>query len=212
MGPFSLAYEQEPYYLFVALAGSLLFIVQLVLMIVTGAGSEAAGVEADGAFDGIDVDVDMTGAEAIDANDASHVDSTAAFKLFSIQSIFAFLMGFGWMGLACRIEWGLTGFSSFLASMAFGVFAMLLSAYLNFQLKKLSGSSIYDVRTSVGQIGTVYLKIPAKGMGQGQVEVSVSGSKRILKASSNGGEISSFTTVEVIDIHNDGAVVVRPKV
>ncbi len=211
MGQLALAYQNEPYYFFTAILGSVIFLIQLILMITTGAGAEGAE-GADGAFDGIDLETDMSSAEAVDAVDAGHIDSTAAFKLFSVQSILGFLMGFGWMGLACRLEWEMSGFASFAASMGFGTLAMGLSAFLQLQLKKLNTTSKQDVRTTLGQVGTVYLKIPAKGMGMGQIEITISGTKRILKATSNGGEIASFTTVEVIDVHNDNTVLVKPKV
>ena len=68
-------------YLIIAVAGTLLFLIRLAFTYFGGGGGD---FEVDGDF-----------------------DTDGAFTFFSVLSILAFFMGAGWMGLACRLDWGL---------------------------------------------------------------------------------------------------------
>lgn len=57
----------------------------------------------------------------------------------------------------------------------------------------------------------MYLTIPAKGQGQGQVEVTVSGRRKIIRAISSGAEIPAFADVTVVAAQDDESLVVEPK-
>ena len=58
----------------------------------------------------------------------------------------------------------------------------------------------------------VYLTIPQRGKGHGQVEVSVSGRKKILRALSVKDEIAAFADVKVLEVRDDQTLVVEPLV
>ncbi len=92
-------------------------------------------------------------------------DSDASFTLFSVLSILAFFMGAGWMGLACRLDWGLDRLTSSLVSVGFGFVMMLGAAGLAHVARRLDRSVEYDVRTAVGRTGRMYLTVPAAGQG-----------------------------------------------
>jgi hypothetical protein len=53
------------------------------------------------------------------------------------------------------------------------------------------------------------VNVPAKGKGQGQVEVVVSGRKKVLPAVSTGGKIASFVAVRVLEVRDDKTLVVE---
>lgn len=169
-----------------ALVGTLFFVLRLLFALF--------GFDAD-----TDVDGDFDGS----ASDAS-------FSLFSLLSILAFLMGAGWMGLAARLEWGLARPWAFLLAMGFGTFMMLTASGLMFLLRRMTEEGQYDLATSVGRTGRAYVNIPAKGKGQGQVEVVVSGRKKVLPAVSGGGKIASFTAVRIVEVRDDESLVVEP--
>ena len=57
---------------------------------------------------------------------------------------------------------------------------------------------------------TVYLPIPEKGQGTGQVQVSVSGRKKIVRAVSAGPRFEAFTEVRVVEARDDATLVAGP--
>ena len=173
-------------YFIMAAFGTILFVSRLVISLFGGDGGD------------FDADIDMDSG------------TDASFTLFSLLSVTAFIMGSGWMGLACRIDWELGRITSLLAAVGFGTAMMLLASGLMFMTRKLNRVVRYDLQTAVGKTGRVYLDIPANGTGQGQVEVSVSGRKKILKAITKGSELAAFTDVKVIDVRDDDTLVVEP--
>lgn len=185
-------FNQHPAYFLMAVFATALYLFKIVFLLIGG------DTDAD-----LDVDTD------IDVDSDVHVDGTAAFTLISIQSILAFFMGTGWMGLACRDEWKLSQSSSLLVAAGFGFLMMLLNSYLAFKIKGLNQENKIDFREAIGKEGKAYINIPAKGEGYGQVEINVEGSKRVLQAQSSGEEISSFTTVKVVDVVASSVLVVE---
>jgi hypothetical protein len=170
-------------YFIMAVVGTVLFVLRLSLSLFGG--------------DGGDFDTDFD------------VDTDSSFTLFSLLSVLSFIMGSGWMGLACRVDWGLGRVPSLLIAVGFGTAMMFLASGLMILTRKLNRSVQYDVRTAIGRTGRAYMTIPAKGQGQGKVEVSVSGRLKVLAAISNGEEIGAFTDVKVIDARDDDTIVVE---
>lgn len=181
------------FYFFFALIATLLFLIRL-------------GVTL---FFGGDSDIDME----VDADVPTDVDVDAhgnqVFGMLSIQSLLAFFMGAGWMGLIARFDWQLSRLSTGVAAVLFGVVLMSFSVWLMLMVRKLEKSNPYDVKTAIGHTGRVYMNIPEKGQGAGQVEVSVSGRKKIMAAVSSGPAIASFTNVKIIDSRDDETLIVE---
>lgn len=172
-------------YLVMAGVATLLFLLRLGLALFAG---------ADADFDA-DVDADL--------------GSDASFSLFSLLSILAFFMGAGWMGLACRLEWNMGRLPSALSATAFGVAMMVLASGLMYTTRRLNRDIKYDVGTAVGTTARVYARIPPKGEGAGQVEVTVSGRRKIMRAVSNNEQLEAFTDVRVVAARDDETLVVE---
>lgn len=171
-------------YLIMALVGTVFFVLRLLLALFVGdAGDGDVGMDADG---------------------------DSGFSFFSLLSVLAFFMGAGWMGLTCRVDWGLGSFASAVASAGFGTAMMGMASGMMFATRKLNRTVEYDLGTAVGRTARVYLTIPAKGRGRGQVEVDVSGRRKIIEAVSTGEKISQFESVRVVEVRDDGAMVVEP--
>jgi hypothetical protein len=156
----------------------------------------------------------LFGGDASDGGDL-HADhgaaSDASFELFSLLSILAFFMGAGWMGLACRLDWGLGRLPSALSATAFGLLMMALAAWMMSAVRRLNRDVGYDLETAVGKVGRVYLTVPAKGAGHGQVEITVSGRKKIVRAQSAGPKLDAFRDVRVVAARSeDETLVVEP--
>ena len=177
------------FYFFFAFMGTFLFLIKLALSIFFGGDADV-----DLGLDGADLDADF--------------DASESFNLLSIQSFLAFFMGTGWMGLIARFDWELSRIATGIAAALFGFGLMSLSAWLMMMMKKLEQTSEYDLKTAIGHTGRVYMNIPEKGQGAGQVEVSVSGRKKILNAISDGTAVASFTSVKVIDVRDDETLII----
>ena len=176
-------------YLFLAVTATALFVIRLGLQFFFG-----------------DVDMHVDTDVHVDA----HMDSTGAFELFSLLSILAFFMGVGWMGLACRVSWGMGSALSAVSATAFGLSLMGLSSGLMYAVRQMAEEGRYDVNTAIGEIGKCYLTIPAKGEGQGQVEITVSGRLKVLPAISNGERIPAFQRVKIVAVVGEDTFVVEP--
>jgi len=177
-------------YFVMAMVGTLLFLLRLVFAL----------FGADGGDFDVDVDVDF------------HADAgtDASFTLFSLLSVMAFIMGTGWMGLACRIDWGLGRVPSVLISVGFGVAMMFLASGLMYMTRKLNRTIRYDTKTAIGRTGQVYMTIPAKGKGLGKIQVAVSGRLMTVNAITHGKELPAFTDVKVVDARDDETLIVEP--
>jgi hypothetical protein len=159
---------------------------------------------------GIRLVVAMFGGDGGDFDADAGAGSDASFTLFSLLSVMAFIMGTGWMGLACRIDWGLSRPLSVVIAVSFGVVMMFLASGLMFFTRRLNRTVTYDVETAVGKTAHVYMTIPAKGAGQGKVQVSVSGRLMTVNAISAGPELTAFADVRVVGTRDDETLVVEP--
>jgi len=152
----------------------------------------------------------MIGGDGDVDGDTDGFDTDASFSLFSVLSILAFFMGAGWVGLACRLDWELGSLLSSVLAAGFGFAMMMAASGLMYALRRLNTSIEVDLTTAIGKTGRVYLTIPAHGEGHGQIEISVSGRKKILDAASTGPEIAAFADVKVIEIRDDEMLIVEP--
>jgi hypothetical protein len=175
-------------YLVMALIGTVFFVLRLLIALFFGDGGDVDGDLADvGGGDG-------------------------AFSLFSLLSILAFFMGAGWMGLTCRVDWGLGSMVSAAAATGFGMVLMLMASGLMAFARSLNQSVEYDLETAVGHTASVYMSIPERGEGRGQIKVTVSGRMKMMDAISNGPPIPEFRSVKVLEVRDDGTFVVEPEV
>lgn len=174
-------------YLIMALVGTVFFVLRLLLALFFG---------GDGDMDGDLADVG---------------DGDGAFSLFSMLSILAFFMGAGWMGLTCRVDWGLSSMVSAISATGFGMVLMLLASGLMAFARSLNQTVEYDLETAVGHIASVYMSIPQRGNGRGQIKVNVSGRLKMMDAISNGPAIEQFKSVKVLSVRDDGTFIVEPE-
>lgn len=170
-----------------AVAGTLIFLIKLVLMFV--------GV------DSLDTDVDVPSDAALDGS-----DSTGAFKALSLQSIAAFAMGFGWGGLG--VYHGMNGgiMLSIVGAVGGGVLMVWILAMLLRGVVSLQSDGTVSMRQAVGAEGDVYVTVPGAGGGRGQVKLVVSGRQRIVNATTEGGPLPSAARIKVVKVNSDNTV------
>ena len=189
-----IGFNESTAYFVVAVSSSIIFVIQLVLMAIGAGHHDASGFDAGNPTDTV----------------AGHDATGTSFQLFSVQSVLAFLMGFGWTGLGGTNEWDLGRGATVLLSFAVGIGFLLLSAFLNAQIRRLNSEPKSDLKTCIGKTATVYVHIPKKDHGMGQVTVSVSGRKRTLQAKSSGPPIEAFATVRVLAVDDNENLTVEP--
>jgi hypothetical protein len=175
-----------------AVAGTLFFTFRLILMF---AGMSHMDVNSDG-LDGLDP---MAG-------DAHH--STEMFKFLSIQSIAAFVMGFGWGGLGGLLGAGWDWSTSLLAALVGGIGMVWLLSWLLKLVYDLQSSGNISIETANGAEGEVYAGVPAKGNGTGQVRVVIGERQRIYNAVSEDEPLPTKTRVRVIRVNADRTLTV----
>lgn len=166
-----------PWFTGPALLGTGFLLIQLVL-------GELGG---DGALD-LDLDIDM---------DGDHPG--AEFGLLSAQSISAFFMGYGWVGLGAYryLDVGFTG-SAVIAVLA-GVGVAWLMVWLLRSFMKLQNNTNVQITQAVGLVGDVYATIPPAGAGRGEIILVINQSQHNYFAIQEGHEaISSHSRVRVL--------------
>jgi hypothetical protein len=109
---------------------------------------------------------DLEGADSVDA-----LDTTMAFQLLSLRSILAFFTLFTW-GTALYLDRGATPGRAMGIASLWGLGGMVSVAALLYALPKLAHTGTKQLGSCVGSRGTVYLDIPAGGVGQARVMVS----------------------------------------
>jgi len=171
-----------------AVLGAGLFLLRLIMM-------------ALGGHHGFEFHSDTGG--DLHVGDGHHADTSNAFKLLTFQGVVAFIMGFGWAGLAAfhfAPTWSLIG--DFAVAAGGGLLTTWLMALMMRTLMELQSSGTVEPTAAVGLQGTVYVGIAGDGSGGGQIQVVVEGRQRIYNAVSQGESLPTGTRVTVLS-HND---------
>jgi len=177
-----------PWFTVPALIGTAGYLIKLLF----GAGHEDGGL-GDGASG--------------DAAAGSDVGSTA----LSLHGLFAFLMGFGWGGLACLhgIGWGMP--ASTAGGLGTGVaFVGVVVAILRGG-RRLQSSGNVSLASLVGLEGEVYTAVPAAGKGLGRVRTVIGDRERFVSATTEGAELPARTRVVIERVNGDNSVLVRAR-
>jgi hypothetical protein len=180
--------SMEKAYLFIAIAGTVFFLLQSLFTFLDLGDHFESDTELDS-----DVDVSFLGI-------------SLPFNLFSIRGIIGFIMIFGWAGLTLSRS-GVNPFMTFVLSALSGFIMMIIIGLIYFSAMKLSSNGTTDLTRAIGKECEVYLTIPAKNMGMGKVHLIMNGSLKEYDAITHEDEIHSGETALVIEILNDKLVV-----
>ena len=142
--------------------------------------------------------------------DVDDLDDHGGGGILSVRTITAFFAGFGWTGVtALEAGWALA--PTILVSTAVGgvfmggVFAIMRTLY------GMRYSGTLDYRNAVGQVGKVYLRIPAAMAGPGQIEVLVQGRLRTVQAfTRTDRQLANNERVKVIELMDETTLLVEP--
>jgi len=178
-----------------AFLGTFVFLLRLLLMTLGGAGLDLhhdLGLDAHGDFD------------------AHHGDTSSAFHLLSVQSIAAFMMGFGWGGLGALRGTGWSPVTSVLVGLVSGVVMVWLLGIMLKAAYDLQSSGNIVANDAVGSEGLVYASIPPSGEGGGQVQVIINQRQRTYNAVSIGPPLVTQSRVRVVGVVDQNTLTVAP--
>ncbi len=169
--------DSREFYFYLALGGSAVFVLQVILMLIGIGGAE----DADSTFDPSDVDLGGPG-------------ELSFVSFFSLRSIVAFLAFFGWAGFF----WGGMGIGGLVIAVFCGLVMMVLTTLIVWLFIRMQQSGNLETADFIGQTGSVYLGIPAGRMPGGMVTVRFAGCTRQVKAIADAA-LSSGTPVKVVE-------------
>lgn len=166
-------------YFCIALPSTLILLIQTILTFV--------GIGGDSDIDGDGI-ADVTNDVADDIPDSSEgvfgsdtdtdpdalSEGMASIKLLTFRGIVAFLVTFGWVGLAMDAS-GAPKWLSIPISLVCGFIMMLSLALVLRMVMKLRSDGNADNRNAVGVSGKVQLTIPPSRTGEGKVHVMLQG-------------------------------------
>lgn len=183
----SMSFEMQIFYM-IGLVSTFVLLAQIVLMLI-----------------GFDHDV-HTG----DADMGGSADHPGGLHIFSLRTITAFFVGFGWTGvIAIQKNLPFAGVLC-LATLVGGIF-MGAVFYVMKMLHGLRASGTLDYKNAVGQTGSVYLPIPPNRSGPGQIEVMVQGRLVVVQAYTNSNQkIENRMKVKVVDLIDRQTLLVEP--
>ncbi|MDZ4198157.1 MAG: hypothetical protein U1E27_02620 [Kiritimatiellia bacterium] len=177
----------DKFFFLSAMAGGALFIFRLVLLLIGGGDGE---IDAEGGAD--------VGAE----------DSDSSFRVLSIQSLSAFFMMFGLVGLALSRQSGAKQIWALAGGVGAGLGAVWIIGRIFVGMKKLQSDGTLHFENAVGQTGRVYLGIKTGQIGK--VEIAIQGRLKVVDACSEGPEdLPTDTSVKVIRVQSGNILVVR---
>jgi hypothetical protein len=142
--------------------------------------------------------------------DPNAADSGEALKLLSLRGIVAFLVGFGWTG-GLFLAKGLSLLLVILMAIAAGIVFMGVILLIMRLLVSLKADGTLDYANAVGQTGHVYITIPARRSGQGQVEVMIQGRLVTAQAVTDSYQsIAPQTEIVVLALESHTLLLVSP--
>ncbi|WP_179351132.1 hypothetical protein [Winogradskyella vidalii] len=170
-------------YWLVAIIGSLIFSIVMVMAFTGGATDEIGDLDTD-------------------------FDVEAGFQFISFKNLVGFFTIFGWSGIAC-IDAGFSTPTTIIISIISGLLMMVIMATLFYFISKLADSGTLNYKNAIDAVGEVYLTIGADRSSIGKVNVNVQGSMRELEALTDSlTTLKTGTVIKVVDVTSNGILIV----
>jgi membrane protein implicated in regulation of membrane protease activity len=178
----------EIFFLVCAVIGGFFVFLKLITQFAGGDSATGIGVESD--------------------IDTHHADSDIGFRLLSMHGLSAFFMMFGLVGLALYRQSQAGVIISIIGAVAAGTVSVWIIGKIFQGASQLQSSGTLQTADAIGSTGTVYLTIPAGGIGR--VSINFRNHLREFDATEkNGAEAPTGTPIRVVQV-NANILVVEP--
>jgi membrane protein implicated in regulation of membrane protease activity len=186
-------------FVFCAVVGGTILVCQFVLTLV-GFGHDVGDLAHDGAGD-IHADVPGDVHDGGDAHDHHAQDhgSSWLFGVISFRTLVAASAFFGLAGLASDSA-GLARPLQILIATGSGIGAMYAVHFLVKQLGRLGEDSTVRVNRALGQVGTVYIPIPAEKSSSGKIQLTLQNRIVEYEAITGGEKLPTGSKVRVVAV------------
>jgi amino acid transporter len=176
-------------YWVIALLGSLIFIITLILTFIGG------DAEMDDVGD-VDAEIDS--------------DTGIGFQFITFKNLVGFFTIFGWSGIAC-LDAELSKPLTIIISSICGLIMMTIMAAMFYYMKKLNDSGTLNYKNAIDTVGEVYLTIGANRSKIGKAHVRIQGALRELEALTDSNtDLASGTVIKVKNVTSNGILIVQP--
>jgi hypothetical protein len=150
-----------------------------------------------------------------DHHDAGHhdasFDSQMPFQFLTLKNMIAFFTVFGWTGILAS-QSGTDYITTMIISSIGGVSMMLLMATIMYLLSKANTDGTMKFENAIGEVGQVYLTVPANRGDVGKVQVKVQGVLRTLEAiTDDEKDLSTGKIIVVMRVMGDNLLLVTEK-
>jgi len=145
-----------------------------------------------------------------DADVGGSAGHLSGLHVFSVRAVTAFGSGFGWGGV-CSLGLGLPLIAAIAIALVSGALLVVVILSIMRSLTSLGENGSLDYRNAIGQVGTVYIPIPASQGGTGQIEVMVQGRLAVVQACTTTAKThKSRTRVSVVAVQAENVLLVEP--
>ena len=164
----------------------MILLIQTVLMLI-GIGDDGGADDIDISADaeiGADLELDSDINNISDAADGLYgsqevlgdadISGMDGLRIFTVRGIIAFLVVFGWVGMALEAAHAPLWVSLLMATVS-GIIIMIVLAAMMRAVLKLRDNGNTDNRNAIGVAGKVYLSIPPERSGEGKVNIMLQG-------------------------------------
>ncbi len=143
-----------------------------------------------------------------DATVDTHGGHGGYASYLSLKSISAMLLGFGFGG-AVLLRAGYPAGIAAAGGIAIGIVIGASYITLMKSLNQMKSDGTAVLKEAVNRTGTVYLSVPGENSGSGEVQVSYGGRLQNVRAFTQGPALPSGTSVRVLALHGEQAVIVE---
>ena len=148
----------------------------------------------------------LLGFDDVDAD----LDAGGGMGFLSVRALVAFFGGLGWTGVI-MLENGVSLPAATAAGIGAGLALMLMMAWIIRLIYSFQETGTIDLKNAIGQVGTVYVTVPARRSGTGRIRVAVQGRVKIAAALTGSGEpITAEKRVRVTDLVDSRTLLVEP--
>jgi hypothetical protein len=139
--------------------------------------------------------------------DGAAADSVEGVKLVSVRAVIAFLVGFGWTG-GLLLARNVAFFPALGGALAAGAVFMLVIFGMMRGMMSLRADGTLNFQNAKGGTGSVYVTIPPRRSGHGQIEIEIQGRITTVQAVTTGDEVLPPQTSVIVDDVEPGNLLV----